>query len=101
MTDDKDRLPDYERPILPFEREADDRVRLGSWASVGIEFGLYVAVFFLGGLWLDGKFGSKPWFAAGGALFGVAVGMYMLIRRVSSLSAQDEAPERGDTDRNP
>jgi F0F1-type ATP synthase assembly protein I len=75
-------LPEYERPIMPFEREADLSRGVGAWASVGFEFGIYVAVFFLGGLWLDGKFGTKPWLAALGAMFGVGIGMYMLIRRV-------------------
>ena len=85
-------MPDYERPVMPFEREADIGRGVSAWASVGFEFGIYVAVFFLGGLWLDGKFGTRPWLAAVGAMFGVGVGMYMLIRRVMRVSE----PERDD-----
>ena len=57
--------------------------------SVGIEFGLYVVLFFLGGKWLDGNFGWEPWGAAVGALLGVFLGMYMLIRRTARLSSDD------------
>ena len=82
-------LPDYERPVMPFEREAEFGRGVTGWATVGFEFGIYVTVFFLGGLWLDGKFGTRPWLAALGAMLGVGVGMYMLIRRVM----RDSAPE--------
>jgi len=89
MADDEkpDPLPDYERPTMPFERKATINPGLGRWSAVGFEFGIYVALFFLGGLWLDGKFGTRPWWAAAGALVGVAWGMYMLIRRISDLSS--------------
>jgi len=82
MVKKREQLPDYERPVLPFEREAQVGRGAGRWASVGFEFGIYVALFFLGGLYLDGKFGTRPWLAALGALLGVALGMTMLIRRV-------------------
>lgn len=80
-------VPDYERPEMPFERKASIGVGVGRWGAIGFEFGIYVALFFLGGLWVDGKLGSRPWGAAVGALVGVALGMFMLIRRVSGASS--------------
>ena len=88
--DKKPDLPDYKRPQMDFEREASFSRGAGSWAAVGIEFGLYVVLFFLGGKWLDGKFGWEPWGAAMGGLVGACVGMLMLIRRVMRASASDE-----------
>jgi len=98
MADDPDKpdpIPDYERPTMPFERKASIDVGVGRWSAIGFEFGIYVAMFFLGGLWLDGKFGSRPWAAAIGALVGVALGMYMLIRRASSLSSPAAGDDEG------
>ena len=83
-------LPDYKRPELDFERKATVSRGAGAWAGVGIEFAVYVVLFFLGGKWLDGKFGWQPWGAAVGGLLGVCLGMFMLIRRVMRASASDE-----------
>ena len=94
-SDEPEYVPDYKRPVMPFERKATVDGSVGRFGAVGFEFALYVTVFFLGGLWLDGKFGTRPWAAAIGALVGVGMGMYMLIRRVSSLSSP---PAGKDTD---
>ena len=89
-TDDGlDRLGKYERPTMPFERERSVGRGVGAWASIGIEFGLYVVLFFLGGKWLDGKFGWDPWGAAMGGLLGALVGMIQLIRRTTRMAADD------------
>lgn len=93
MNKKDDRLPDYKRPTMPFEREAT-LGGAGSFAAVGIEFGLYVVLFFLGGQWLDGKFGWHPWGAALGGMLGAILGMVMLIRRVTRATA-DDPPEPG------
>lgn len=77
---DPDPQRPYRRPTLPWERPADDDYGWARWASVGLEFGLAVAVFFLGGRWLDGTLGTDPWLTLTGALLGVAAGMYLLIR---------------------
>jgi hypothetical protein len=102
VPDEPEYVPDYERPTMPFERKATIDASVGRWGAIGFEFGLFVAVFFLGGLWLDGKFGTRPWAAAIGALVGVGMGMYMLIRRVSSLSSppagKDADPTQDDAE---
>ena len=76
---DAARTLDYERPVLPFERKAEPMGAWG-WASVGVEFGLIVVLFFLGGRWLDGRLGATPWLTLTGSLLGVAAGMFLLIR---------------------
>lgn len=72
--------PPYRRPTLPWEREADRDLGWARWASAGLEFGLCVVLFFLGGRWLDGNLGTDPWLTLTGSLLGVAAGMYLLIR---------------------
>lgn len=89
IEEDKRQLGDYKRPTMPFERKASIDRGVGAWASIGIEFGLYVVLFFLGGKWLDGKFGWHPWGAAMGGLLGALVGMIQLIRRTTRMAADD------------
>ena len=79
---DLEKVRNYKRPVMPFERKAEGSGKY-AMASVGIEFGLLVVLFFLGGRWLDGKFGTEPWLGAAGGLLGVALGMYRLIRGVT------------------
>ena len=69
-----------ERRELPFDRQASIWVAAGRWSTAGLEFGLAVVLFFLGGQALDGYWGTTPWMAAVGALVGVAVGMWLLLR---------------------
>jgi hypothetical protein len=72
---------EYRRPELPFERRRDPRYAAAwRWSAAGIEFGVSVVVFFLGGNALDGKLGTGPWLALAGSLVGVAVGTYLLVR---------------------
>ncbi len=89
---DLEKVRNYKRPVLPFERGPDAGGGKFAMASVGIEFGLIVVLFFLGGRWLDGKFGTDPWLAAAGSLLGVALGMYRLIRGVTRLQ---DGPSKG------
>lgn len=78
---DEPRPPPYRRPILPWERKADDAGGgPGRWAAVGFEFALVVVLFFLGGKTLDANLGTAPLWTAIGSLLGVAAGMYLLIR---------------------
>lgn len=74
------RLPRYVRPEMPFERKASPLMKTGRWSAVGLEFGLAVVLFFLGGRALDTQLDTTPWLALVGALVGIAVGTWLLIR---------------------
>jgi len=56
----------------------------GKWAGQGryLGYGMAAALstflFFLVGLWLDGRLGTTPFLTFGGALFGGAAGFYNL-----------------------
>ena len=81
MAKKQDPLGEYKRPTMDFERKATLGRGAGAWMGVGFEFAIYVVLFFLGGRWLDGKFGWHPWGTLLGALLGVGIGMTQLIRR--------------------
>jgi F0F1-type ATP synthase assembly protein I len=53
---------------------------LGTYGTVGLEFGLSVLVGLWGGQWLDKKFGFAPWLTLLGIGFGTAAGVRALIR---------------------
>lgn len=73
--------PPYRRPELPFERKRSRLFAAGRWSVIGLEFGLAVVVFFLGGMAVDGYLRTtKPWMAVVGAMIGVAVGTWLMVR---------------------
>jgi len=49
---------------------------------MGLEIALPIVLFMFLGYRLDAWLGTQPWFLAGGALLGVAVGFYGFFRRV-------------------
>ena len=87
---------EYHRPVLPFEREPDEGITWGRWSAVGLEFGLAVVLFFLGGKALDAPFSTAPWLTLLGSLAGVAAGTYLLVRTALRAESRGSAG----TDRN-
>jgi F0F1-type ATP synthase assembly protein I len=82
--------------VLPWERKAKQDLGGYRWAAVGLEFGVCVVLFFLGGRALDGNLGTDPWWTVIGSLVGVAAGMYLLIRtalRGQIPSDEDQPPQ--------
>jgi F0F1-type ATP synthase assembly protein I len=67
-------------PPAPEARRATDR-SWGQWAGAGFEFAASVLLFFFLGSWADATWGTQPWMTVAGALLGVVVGMYLLIRQ--------------------
>jgi F0F1-type ATP synthase assembly protein I len=97
MPDDEPRLPRYRRPELPFERKATPLGRAGYWSAIGLEFGLAVVLFFLGGQALDEKLRTTPWLAVVGTMVGVAVGTYLMVRPLLREASRRKPPD-GDAD---
>ena len=76
-------LPDYHRPTMDWEREADGSIGSAmSWATVGIELAATVFLFGLLGWWLDGRLGSRPWLLIAGVFLGFAGGFVSLLKKV-------------------
>lgn len=49
-------------------------------SSIGLQFGISIAIGALAGNWLDKRFGSEPWLLLAGVLFGSAAGFRDLYR---------------------
>ena len=67
---------------------------LGIYGTVGIEFVLSVLVGIWGGQWLDGRFGTEPWFMVVGFGFGVAAGFRGLWRALARANRELERQEQ-------
>ena len=54
------------------------------WAYVGLGFEIVVPIVLglLLGLWLDGRWGTRPWLAVTGVVLGIAAGFYNFFRVV-------------------
>jgi F0F1-type ATP synthase assembly protein I len=90
----------YRRPDLPFERKPKRLLLAGKWSAVGLEFGLAVVLFFLGGRALDEYLRTtQPWMAVVGAMIGVAVGTYLMIRPLlrSQRESDSDADSKGES----
>jgi ATP synthase protein I len=73
------------------QRELKD---LGTYGTVGLEFGLSVLVGLFGGQWLDRKFHTAPWLTLIGTGFGVAAGVRTLWRAAHKAQQDIEAEDR-------
>jgi len=62
-------------------------------SSIGLSFGISIAIGTWMGYWLDGKFGTKPWCTLVFMLFGIAAGfknMIYFMRRSGVFDKDDE-----------
>jgi len=66
---------------------------LGTYGTVGLEFGLSVLVGLWGGNWLDRRLNTGPWLALLGMAFGIAAGVRTLLRAVGRMNRELLAEE--------
>lgn len=50
------------------------------FAGVGLQFGITIVVFAIGGIWLDRKLGTSPLFVIGGVFGGATLGFWEMYR---------------------
>lgn len=67
---------------------------VGSYGTVGIEVVLSVLVGFLGGYWLDGKLGTRPWLTVIGFAYGIAAAARALYRAARRATKEAEELDR-------
>ncbi len=66
----------------------------GGWATLGLEIVLCVLVGYFGGYWLDGRFGTTPWIAVVGFLFGCGAAAKAIHRSLKEMQAVTAREER-------
>ncbi len=67
--------------FILFDRETREELkRLGPVLTIGLEIPLLIAIGFLAGSWLDGKFGTEPWLMWICAVVGLAAAGRSLYR---------------------
>lgn len=63
--------------------EGKKQLRLiAKYGGIGFEIGLFMAVGYFGGVWLDKKFGTNPWLMYVGFGVGIAGGIRSVVRLV-------------------
>lgn len=88
-----DARPDKDRPGKGgVSRTLGDDFAL--YSGLGVQLGVVITAFTLGGNWLDARLGTKPWFLLLGTLVGFVGGTISVVSRVPS-SASGSRKERG------
>ncbi|MBU0554122.1 AtpZ/AtpI family protein [Myxococcota bacterium] len=54
-------------------------------ASLGLEMGISVALGYLGGAWIEGRWGGAPWGSTIGVILGFIAGLRALIRAANKV----------------
>ncbi len=62
-----------------------------SLAHVGLTYGAAVALYALGGWWLDRRLGTLPWFTLLGVILGAGGGFLWVYREVARAETQSRA----------
>ena len=67
---------------------------IGTYATVGLDFAVAIAIGLYAGWWLDKKLGSTPWLMIIGLLFGVAAGFNLLFKAAKRMREETEREDR-------
>jgi F0F1-type ATP synthase assembly protein I len=70
-----------------------------SLAHVGLTYGAAVALYALGGWWLDGKLGTLPWFTLLGVALGAVGGFLWVYREVTRAETKARASKAAGRER--
>lgn len=85
------------RAAAPYAARTRGYYRSLSASSVGLELAVSVILCLLIGRWLDGRYGTTPWFMIGGVILGFTAGMRAVYRHVATAdreAARSEAERR-------
>ncbi|MEM1029989.1 MAG: AtpZ/AtpI family protein [Myxococcota bacterium] len=67
----------------------------GALPTLGLDIVLSLGVGFFGGRWLDGRFGTEPWFAMLGLVFGLGAAGRFVFRATQKMRRETEEDEYG------
>ncbi|OON70685.1 AtpZ/AtpI family protein [Hymenobacter sp. CRA2] len=69
-------------PTSPEDKRSSSQI--GRYSGVGFQMLVTIGLCTWLGVWLDGRYGWRPWATIALSLFGVFVAMYQIIKAVSS-----------------
>ena len=72
---------------------------MGLAVAIGVPFGVLVSSGALGGMWLDGRFGTKPWITVAGVVLGAVLAFVNLVRVVTRLAPDKDGSSSDDDGR--
>lgn len=78
-------VEDLWAPVTAPGRDDESSQKKSPWAyvSLGLEFAVTVGLLTWAGCWADQRWGLKPWGTVAGAMLGVVLAMYRLIRETA------------------
>jgi len=91
MSDDRPRKPD---PGKPADKDAE--LNIGSFAGLGLQFGIAIVVFLFLGQWLDRRLDTSPTFLIAGVFLGGGAAFYNMYRRLTAAQKADEERRKRD-----
>lgn len=74
--------PNALEPAGPGDRRTNGQANASEFAGLGVAMGLAIALFAVGGNWLDGRFGTEPLFVLLGVFVGFGAGFYSMYSRL-------------------
>ena len=66
------------------------------YGGLGLQFAMTIAVFALGGWWLDGKLGWSPWLLLTGVFLGFFGGLISMVKKVPGGAGGTRRRDRSD-----
>lgn len=78
----------------PRRAKVDDWRGVGSFGTIGLEIVLCIVFGFFGGRWIDAKFGTAPYGAGVGFVFGLAAAIKSVMRAHAEMQALAAKEER-------
>jgi ATP synthase protein I len=67
---------------------------IGQLSTIGLAFVFALMIGFGAGFWIDGRFGTKPWFSLLGFAVGLAAGILNVVRTMQAVAAGERALQR-------
>jgi len=91
---DREREPNEGRQGQGFSPHKRSMPSGTEFAGIGLQFGLTIVVFVFGGVWLDERLHSSPWFVLVCTFAGAFGGFYSIYRRVMAEQRRNERDSR-------
>jgi F0F1-type ATP synthase assembly protein I len=82
----------------PDHRAASPLTEVARFSGHGLTVAVSTGLFLMVGWWVDGKLGTRPLFAIGGALIGAAAGLYSMVQHVLLIPRAEEERRRAESE---